>query len=128
MRRELIRNRALEDKDIVAIVDFGISNSVGSLVELYARVLPLRCAKAIASRMTSSSPSTDQDEQFQEQLKTFSKMEMRLLNEVMEKLTVLTLDKPSTTEVEKQRLESMLVMFSAHQCPTCAENDACCIL
>ena len=73
MRRELVRNRAIADKDIVAIVDFGISNSVGSLIELYAKVLPLRCAQAIAPRMTSSSRSADEDEQFQEQLKTFSK-------------------------------------------------------
>ncbi len=126
MRRELIRNRAIADKDIVAIVDLGITDDVELLVKVYVKVLPLRCAQAIASRMVPSSHSTD--EQFQEQLKTFSKMEMRLLNEVMEKLTVLNLDKPSTTEAEKQKLESMLVMFSAHQCQTCGENDACCIL
>ena len=122
----LLRNRALADKDIVAIVDFGFpTNEVASLVELYSKVLPLRCARAIAPRM-SSSPSDDSE--FQEQLKQFSKMEMRLLNEVMEKIVILSLDKPSTTDSDRLKLESMLKLFSAHQCSTCGENDVCCIL
>lgn len=126
-RREELLNKAREDKETVDIANFLVENKDKNvdpsiLTELLAKVLPLRCAVAVAPRL-SNKPETG--EQFQEALKQFSKMEMRLLFEVLEKIMTLSMG----TSLETPNLKSTLQALSIHQCSTCGQNDmVCCIL
>ena len=108
---------------MVANKDKNIDSSI--LTELLVKVLPLRCAVAVAPRLSNKLSSSEESEQFQEALKNFSKMEMRLLFEVLEKMALLMIG----TSLETPNLESMLQALSFHQCSTCGQNDmVCCIL
>lgn len=126
-RREELLQKAREDKETVDIVNFLVANKdkdldMSILTELLAKVLPLRCAVAVAPRL-SNKPDTS--ENFQNVLKQFSKMEIRLLFEVLEKMAVLMVG----TSLETPNLESTLQALSFHQCSTCGQNDmVCCIL
>ena len=126
-RREELLKKAREDKETVDIVNFLVANKdkdldMSILRELLAKVLPLRCAVAVAPRL-SNKPDTS--ENFQNVLEQFSKMEIRLLFEVLEKMAVLMVG----TSLETPNLESTLQALSFHQCSTCGQNDmVCCIL
>jgi hypothetical protein len=131
LRREILLEKARSDKEVVEIVNFMIANRKNIdtvlLSKYLATVLPSRCADLIAPRFKMGSlPSEEENQQFQETLKQFSKMEMRLLFEVVEKMIVLMSESNLSTPVE---IQAMLKMFSIHQCSTCGENDiVCCIL
>ena len=126
-RREELLKKAREDKETVDIVNFLVANKdkdldMSILRELLAKVLPLRCAVAVAPRL-SNKPETS--EHFKNALEQFSKMEIRLLFEVLEKMAVLMVG----TCLETPNLESTLQALSFHQCSTCGQNDmVCCIL
>ena len=126
-RREELLKKAREDKETVDIVNFLVANKdkdldLCTLTELLAKVLPLRCTIAVAPRL-SNKPETS--ENFQNALKQFSKMEIRLLFEVLEKIMALSIG----TSLETPNLESTLQALSIHQCSTCGQNDmVCCIL
>ena len=134
-RRETLLKKAREDKETVEVVNFMLENrnaiELQKLTELLASILPLRCATSVAPRFSLSNQPTSpekskEDEQFQESLKQFSKMEMRLLLEVLERMTVLMIDNPLSTPSEIQSLESLLKGLSIHQCSACGETDMMC--